>query len=110
MIQSNPPIIPLTSLLITQDYIMKKNESLTTETKTRRHVLIGISLLSLFSFFTFGFFSKKKNIISCAPIPVENETMKFLSQDGQLVEVAISKITTLREKAAIQELQDWVKR
>ena len=89
---------------------MKEKELLTTETKTRRNVLIGISLLSLFSFFTFGFFSKNRNIISCAPPLVEKETMKFLSQDGQLVEVDISKITALREKASNQELQDWVKR
>lgn len=89
---------------------MKDKEPICTDIKTRRNVLIGISLFSVFSFFTSGFFSRKKNIISCAPPEVEKETMKFLSQDGQLVEVDISKITALREKASIQELQDWVKR
>jgi maltodextrin utilization protein YvdJ len=57
-----------------------------------------------------GFFSKKKNIIACAPLADEKKTMKFLTQDGQLVEVDISKINSLKEKASNKEMQQWVKR
>ena len=71
---------------------------------------MGIGLMSIFSFFTFGLFSKKRNIISCAP-PDEKKTMKFLDQNGQLVEVDISKIgSSSKEKASNKELQEWVKR
>lgn len=77
---------------------------------TRRTVLMGIGILSLFSFLTGGFFPRKKNILSCAPSPEEEKTLKFLTQEGMLVEVAISKVNTLKEKASDKELRDWVKR
>jgi len=38
------------------------------------------------------------------------KTMKFLTQDGQLVEVDISKITSTKDKASNKEMQEWVKR
>ncbi len=89
---------------------MQEEAIVSTEQTTRRSVLMGIGILSIFSFFTMGFFSKKKNIIACAPTPDEKKTMKFLTQDGQLVEVDISKINSLKEKASNKEMQQWVKR
>jgi hypothetical protein len=89
---------------------MQEQETVSQEKNTRRSVLMGIGILSVFSFLTMGFFSKKKDIIACAPTPDEKKTMKFLTQDGQLVEVDISKINSLKEKASNQEMQQWVKR
>lgn len=89
---------------------MQELEPVSKENNTRRTALLGIGILSIFSFLTMGFFSKKKNIIACAPPPDEKKTMKFLTQDGQLVEVDISKINSLKEKASNKELQQWVKR
>jgi len=89
---------------------MQELETVSNEKNTRRSVLMGIGILSIFSFLTMGFFSKKKNIIACAPTPDEIKTMKFLTQDGQLVEVDISKINSLKEKATNKEMQQWVKR
>lgn len=89
---------------------MPEQEIVSKEQNTRRSVLMGIGILSIFSFLTRGFFSKKKNIIACAPTPDEVKTMKFLTQDGQLVEVDISKINSSKEKASNQEMQQWVKR
>jgi hypothetical protein len=89
---------------------MQEQETVSKEQKTRRSVLMGIGIMSIFSFLTMGFFSKKKNIIACAPPPDEKKTMKFLTQDGQLVEVDISNINSLKEKASNKEMQQWVKR
>ena len=88
---------------------MKETAPVSQETKTRRTVLLGVGILSLFSFLKIGFLGKKKNIIACAP-PEEIKTMKFLTQDGQLVEVDVSKVKSLQEKASNKEMQDWIKR
>lgn len=88
---------------------MKETAPVLKETKTRRTVLLGVGILSLFSFLKIGFLGKKKNIIACAP-PEEIKTMKFLTQDGQLVEVDVSKIKSLQDKASNKEMQDWIKR
>ena len=73
-------------------------------------MLFGLGILSVFSFLTMGLFNKKKNIIACAPTPDEIKTMKFLTQDGQLVEVDLSKVNALKEKASNKEMQTWVNR
>ncbi len=36
--------------------------------------------------------------------------MKVLSQDGQLVEVDVSRIKRLKEKISDEELQNWIKK
>jgi hypothetical protein len=89
---------------------MQEQETVSKEQKTRRSVLMGIGIMSIFSFLTMGLFSKKKDIIACAPPADEKKTMKFLTQDGQLVEVDISNINSLKEKASNKEMQQWVKR
>jgi hypothetical protein len=89
---------------------MQPLETVSKENNSRRNALVGLGILSIFSFLTMGFFSKKKNIIACAPPPDETKTMKFLTQDGQLVEVDLSKVNALKEKASNKEMQTWVKR
>ncbi len=78
--------------------------------KSRRKLLAGIGLLSLLSIFKFGLLGKSKNVISCAPPPEEKKTMKVLTQDGQLVEVDISRIAARAPKVSNKELQEWVKK
>jgi len=88
---------------------MKKIEPTSQELKTRRSILAGISLLSIFSLLqSISIFRNKKKIIACAP-PVEKKTMKVLSQDGKLVEVDISKTKSLG-KISDQQLRDWIKK
>ena len=89
---------------------MKEIESIPQEVKTRRKLLAGIGLLSLFPLFKSGLFSKKNSAISCAPPAEKKETMKVLSRDGQLVEVDVSKIKQIKEKISDQELQNWIKK
>jgi hypothetical protein len=91
---------------------MKEVESIQPEVKARRRLLAGagIGLLSLLSFFKSGLFAKKTPVISCAPPPEKKETMKVLSQDGQLVEVDISKIKRLKEKVSDEELKNWIRK
>jgi hypothetical protein len=88
---------------------MKEIESKPAEIKSRRKLLAGIGILSLFSFWRTGIFNKKKPVISCAP-PVQKETMKLLSQDGKLVEVEISQISSKQGKISNQDLQGWIKK
>ena len=90
---------------------MNKIESITKtkELKTRRSLLAGISLLSIFSLVqSIGIFRNKKKIIACIP-PEEKKTMKVLSQDGKLLEVDISKSKSLG-KISDQQLRDWIKK
>jgi hypothetical protein len=77
--------------------------------KTRKSVLAGLGILSVFSFFRLFSFKKEPKIIACSP-PNTKETMKLLSQDGQLVEVDISRIKSLQKKISDEELQNWVKK
>ena len=88
---------------------MKENESVPGEVKSRRKLLAGIGILSLFSIWKAGIFARKKTVLSCAP-PEQKETMKLLSQNGQLVEVDVSKIKSVQGKITDQELQDWIKK
>jgi hypothetical protein len=91
---------------------MKEMEATGPDVKVRRKLLAGagIGLLSLFSFFKSGLFSKKTPDISCAPPPDKKETIRVLSQDGRLVEVDISKIKRLKEKISDEELKHWIKK
>ena len=92
---------------------MKEIESVPPDVKARRKILAGagIGLLSLLSFFKSGLFPKKNPVISCPPPPSEKkETMKVLTQDGQLVEVDISKINRTKQKVSNEELQNWIKK
>ena len=73
----------------------------------RRKLLAGIGTLSLFSLLKTGLFSKKNANIPCAP-EEKKQTMRVLSQDGQLVEVDISRIKLLQKKISDKDLQEWV--
>ncbi len=88
---------------------MKEIESTPGEIKSRRKLLAGIGILSLFSIWRTGLFTRKKQVISCAP-PLQKETVKLLAQNGQLMEVDVSKIKTIQDKITDQELQGWIKK
>jgi hypothetical protein len=88
---------------------MKEEISKDAAMKTRKSVLAGLGILSIFSFLRMFPFKKKPEIIACSPSNPK-ETMKLLSQDGQLVEVDVSKIRSLQKKISDQELQQWVKK
>ena len=75
--------------------------------KTRKSVLTGLGILSFFSILRLFPFRKAPEKIACAPSK-PNETMKLLSQDGQLVEVDVSRIKSLQKKISDQELQNWI--
>jgi hypothetical protein len=89
---------------------MKENESIPQEVKSRRKLLAGIGVLSLFSILKAGIFTKKPPVISCAPPLEKKETIKVLAQDGRLVEVDVSRIKQLKAKISDQELLGWIKK
>ena len=88
---------------------MKPIDTNAGQKNARRTLLEGIGLLSLFSFFKWGQFSRKRKAIDCAP-PDNKQTARLLSQDGQLVEVDLSKIKMLKKKISDQELQKWIRK
>jgi hypothetical protein len=88
---------------------MNTENELTKKINTRRKLIAGLGVLALFPILKYGFFSKKKEIISCAP-ETNKQTMKMLTQDGRLVEVEISKMNSTKEKITNTQLQNWVKR
>ena len=90
---------------------MKEPEVTNTEKDTRRKLLFGISLLSLFPLIKFGsLFNKKSNIISCAP-EAEKRMVKMLTEDGRLVEVEVSKMEgASKEKISQKDLLAFVKK
>lgn len=90
---------------------MKEPEVNTTEKNTRRKLLFGISLLSLFPLIKLGsLFNKKNNVISCAP-EGEKRTVKMLTQDGRLVEVEVSNLEGAdKQKISNKDLLAFVKK
>ncbi|HET7002951.1 MAG TPA: hypothetical protein VFI33_16610 [Puia sp.] len=90
---------------------MKEVETIGPDVKVRRKLLAGagLGLLSLLSLFRTGLFRKKNPVISCAA-PTEQKTIRVLSQDGQLVEVDVSKIKRLEGKISDKELQNWIRK
>jgi len=75
------------------------------ENNSRRKLITGLGVLSLFPIAKLATSFKKKEVIACAP---EIKTVKFLTQDGTLVEVDVSKINGDKEKISNQQLQNWV--
>ena len=72
---------------------------------SRRKLIVGLGVLSLFPIAKLATSFKKKEVIACAP---EIKTVKFLTQDGTLVEVDVTKINGGKEKISNQQLQSWV--
>jgi hypothetical protein len=62
----------------------------------------GIAITSLFAVPSF-FFSKKKN--KTVPQP----TAKMLTQDGKLVEVDLTKLSSMKQKIKESDIHTWVK-
>jgi hypothetical protein len=90
---------------------MQENTSNSTEVAGRKKLLMGLGILSLFSILKLNLFSSSKpKAIACSPNPGEKETMKFLTQEGKLVEVEVSKINGSKTKVSNDELKVWVKR
>jgi hypothetical protein len=76
---------------------------------TRRKLITGIGLLSLLPILKLRWFNQKKEVISCAPA-TNVKMIKFLTQDGRLVEVDVSKINMGKEKISNKQLQSWIKK
>ena len=64
----------------------------------RKFLFAGLSFAALWATLRF---SKK---------PEEKKTIKFLTQDGKLVEIDASKIPAAKQAATKQDLQNWVKK
>ena len=103
---------PYTDQIIPTQFIhMKEPEVNSKEKDSRRSILFGIGILSLLPLLKFGnIFSKKTNVISCAP-EAEKRTVKMLTEDGRLVEVEVSKMEgASKEKISQKDLLAFVKK
>ena len=106
-------LLPLTSIIHPIQFLVMNQPKITqpTEKDTRRKLLFGISLLSLFPLLKFGnLFNKRKDVISCAP-EATTKTVRMLTEDGRLVEVDIANIAgAAKEKISHEDLLTWVKK
>lgn len=64
----------------------------------RKFLFAGLSLAALLATLRF---TKKQD---------EKKTIKFLTQDGKLVEIDESKIPAAKQAATKQDLQNWIKK
>ena len=64
----------------------------------RKFLVAGISLAALWA--TFRFWKQ----------PEKKKTMKFLTQDGKLVEIDLDKMPSKKETASKADIQNWVKK
>ena len=69
-------------------------------TSRKKFLIGGAALLSSLTFFKF-FSSRKKP---------RNDTIKMLTQDGQLVEIDRSLVSSGGRKISNDELKNWVKK
>jgi hypothetical protein len=88
---------------------MKEKSPLSDQVKSRRKLLAGLGILSIFPFLKIFQAKKTPEIIACSPGDTK-EIKKFLSEDGQLVEVDVSRIRMLQKKISNEELQGWIKK
>jgi len=66
----------------------------------RKFLFAGLSLAALLA--TLRFTTKKRD--------EQKTTLKFLTQDGRLVELDASKMPVTKQAATKQDLQNWVKK
>ncbi len=64
----------------------------------RKFLFAGLSLAALFATLRF---TKKQE---------DKKTIKFLTQDGELVEIDADKLPKTKQAATKQDLQNWVKK
>ena len=64
----------------------------------RKFLFAGISLAALWATIRF------------AKQPEKKKTMKFLTQDGKLVEIDLDKLPGKKEAATKTDIQNWVKK
>lgn len=64
----------------------------------RKFLFAGISLAAVWASLRFG------------PKPEPRKTMKFLTQDGKLVELDIDKIPSAKRVATKSDIQNWIKK
>lgn len=65
----------------------------------KRFIVFGVSTALLFTVFRFFAGEKKKT-----------KTVKMLTEDGKLVEVELSKLSSKRKKIRDDEIHTWIKR
>jgi hypothetical protein len=88
----------------------KENSTNSNDFKSRRNLITGIGLLSLLvpiaSAAKLPFIRKK---IKEVEKPVSNK-VKFLTQDGKIVEVDQNFLSAIRQKATSEEVKSWIKK
>lgn len=89
-------------------FFMKESPSGPNRMRSRRGLLAGLGIISIFAFLRIPSSRKKSAKIACSP--GKSDTKKLLTEDGQLVEVDMSRIRLLQQKISDKELQQWIKK
>ena len=94
--------------------MQEESEQTAPQKNNRRKALRNIGILSLvplikFSFLS-NFFSNNKDNREEVKPEQQAETMRFLTQEGKLVEVDISRLKSSGKKISDSELRAWIKK
>jgi hypothetical protein len=65
----------------------------------KKFLFAGLSFTALASFFTWGRKSEQKK-----------KTIKFLTQEGKLVEIDTDKLPAAKRTASKEDVQNWIKK
>ncbi|MCO4291682.1 hypothetical protein NF867_02250 [Solitalea sp. MAHUQ-68] len=68
----------------------------------KKFIFSGISLAAIIAFFKWDNPPKEKKNVT--------KTVKFLTQDGKLVEIDMDKLPTTAKTATKEDVQNWVKK
>jgi hypothetical protein len=64
----------------------------------KKFLFSGLSLAAVVAFFKWGSQPEKK------------KTIKFLTQDGQLVEIDVDKLPSFKTAATKEDVKNWIKK
>lgn len=65
----------------------------------KKFLFSGLSLAAVASFFKWG-----------KPEEEKKKTVKFLTQDGKLVEIDVDKLPSSKKTATKEDVQNWIKK
>jgi len=70
----------------------------------KKFLFSGISLAAVFAFFKWG------NTVKVVNQPEKKNTVKFLTQDGKLVEIEVDNLPSSKKAATKEDVQNWIKK
>ncbi|HEV2354024.1 MAG TPA: hypothetical protein VGR89_07265 [Puia sp.] len=92
--------------------MQRNKEAIESVSPARRRMLARLGLLSFFALVAGSVrlpHARKRNVTDCTPAK-NTRMIKMLAEDGTLVEVDASRISSPGRKVSDAELQGWIKK